>query len=341
MFQRILVPLDGSSRAEQALPIAGRIAQASNGVLVLLRVASFPIDVISYPAGETGATSSIAEDVFEEAKAYLNTVKSVSYLSGIHVEKEVALGHAAQRILSVVETNAIDLVVMCSHGRTGAKRWLIGSVAEKVAHHTPVPVLILRKGSFAPPDSTSHSFDPLRVLVPLDGSAQAKAAIVPAGQLTAALSAPGRGSLHLTRVVALPTIDQERSGEPEASVQKTKRYLRSTVEHIREGLVASSLADLNLSITWSVCTDDDIAAGIIRVAENGEDAEGAGVFGRCQMIAMATHGRGAYQRLAMDSITERVLHGTSLPLLIVRPPLPMKDALLHQKKASAASYRLD
>jgi len=157
---------------------------------------------------------------------------------------------------------------------------------------------------------------------------------VPAGQLAAALSAPGRGSLHLTRVVAFPAVDQRSRGEGEASMQKAKRYLSSTVGHLREGLVAGSLADLKLSVTWSVSRDDDIAAALIGVAENGEDAEGAGVFGRCQMIAMATHGRGAFQRWAMGSITERVLHGARLPLLIVRSPLTMK-------KASTAYYRID
>jgi len=128
----------------------------------------------------------------------------------------------------------------------------------------------------------------------------------------------------LTRVVKPVTPDGVEK-DPEGSQQflyKAKRYLSSTVEHLhlREGLIAPAVADLKLPITWSVAVDTDVASALIRVAENGEDAEGAGVFGGCDLIAMATHGYGGIQRWAMGSITERVLSATKLPLLIVRPP---------------------
>lgn len=91
-------------------------------------------------------------------------------------------------------------------------------------------------------------------------------------------------------------------------------------DQLREGLFASPVADLKLSITWSVTVDTDIAAGIIRVAEQGEDAEGTGVVDSSQVIAMATLGYSRLQQWVMGSITLRVLHATRLPLLIVRPP---------------------
>lgn len=78
-------------------------------------------------------------------------------------------------------------------------------------------------------------------------------------------------------------------------------------------------AHLNVSITWSVVFENDVAHAIIRMAENGEDAECAGVFGGCDLIAMATHGRGGLQHWVLGSITERVLGATKLPILIVRP----------------------
>lgn len=139
-------------------------------------------------------------------------------------------------------------------------------------------------------------------------------------QLIAALSAPGPGALHLMRVVVLPGAAKISPSEREAIMHKAKQYLRATVEHIRQGLVASPVADLKLAITWSVTIDDDIASGIIRVAEDGEDAEWAGAQDGSDVIAMATHGYSGLQRWAMGSVTERVLHATRLPLLIVRPP---------------------
>jgi nucleotide-binding universal stress UspA family protein len=89
---------------------------------------------------------------------------------------------------------------------------------------------------------------------------------------------------------------------------------------MRAGLIAAHGIDHRLSVTWSATIGDDIATGIARMAENGEAVEGGGVFEGCDIIAMATHGYSGLQRWAVGSITERVLHATRLPLLIVRPP---------------------
>jgi len=127
-------------------------------------------------------------------------------------------------------------------------------------------------------------------------------------------------------VVVLPGIEQMNHTERETILQKAKQNLSSTVQEIREGLIANYGADLHLSITWSVTLDDDITGGIVRMAENGEDAERAGTPCRCDIIAMATHGYSGLQRWTLGSITERVLHSTQLPLLIVRPtPLMAKN----------------
>lgn len=324
MFQHVLVPLDGSPRAEQALPVAARIARASGGTLTLLRVVTHLIEVDLHPVQLSKRLELALEEDVAKANDYLAHVTSSDELKGINLRTEALTGPPAQTILLFADMQHVDLVVMCSHGEMGFKRWVLESVAQKVARHGPVPVLVLREGGRALASPHPNTGGSLRALVPLDGSARAKAAIAPAAQLIAALSAPAQGALHLTRVVLLPEAKHIGYGEREEILQKAKKYLSSTVEHIREGLVASSVADLKLSITWSVTIDDDIAAGIIGVAEDGEDAEGAGVFGRCDVIAMATHGYSGMQSWAMGSVTERVLHATRTPLLIVRPP-DMKD----------------
>jgi nucleotide-binding universal stress UspA family protein len=274
----------------------------------------------SYVAMEPLITEREIDLRLEEAKDYLGNLTHSSTLQGVSTKTLVLFGQPDANILSVVDAQQIDLIVMCSHRYTGMTRWLMGSVAEKVAHHTPAPVLVLREGKPPLANLRPDGSGSLRMLVPLDGSARAEAAIAPAAQLVAALTAPGRGALHLTHVVVMPGIEQMSHSERESILREAKQKLRSTVEAIRGGLVADYDAGLNLSITWSVTIDDDIAAGIVRVAENGEDAEGAGVFGGCDMIAMATHGYSGLQRLALGSMTERVLHSTTLPLLIVRPP---------------------
>jgi nucleotide-binding universal stress UspA family protein len=329
MFRNILVPLDGSPRAELALPVAARLAQASGGTVVLLQVFNPPEEYVSYVTLQPIITPLILATKLEEARHYLNNLTHSGDLASVHTETEVMQGEVAANILSLTDARHINLIVMSSHGYTGMTRWVMGSVAEKVARYAPVPVLIVRKGKPLLAATHAHDGGSLRALVPLDGSARSETAIAPAAHLIAALAAPGRGALYLTQVVIMPGIQTVSRSEQESILHEAKENLSATVEEIREGLVADYGADLQLSITWSVTIDDDIAAGIVRVAENGEDAEGAGVFGGCDVIAMATHGYSGLQRWALGSITERVLHATRLPLLIVRPP----DVIVREHRA--------
>ncbi len=325
MFKQILVPLDGSARAEQALPVASQIAHFSGGTVVLLSVESLPSELEAYPSADPGAIQSIIDSNLEEARNYLQSKASSSNLADVHTQTEAIVGQVATAILSAVDTYHIDLIVMCSHGYTGIQRWAMGSVAEKVAHRSPVPVLMLRDGGPMLVGQHMHAANPLRALVPLDSSTHAVAAITPAAWLVAALSTPAQGMLHLLQVVVLPGTAQISHNEREAILQEAKQYLVSTVENIREGSVASSVADLKLPLTWSVTIDDDIASGIIRMAENGENVEGAGKIDRCDLIAMTTHGYGGLQQWSMGSVTERILQITRLPILIV--PMSQLDLM--------------
>jgi nucleotide-binding universal stress UspA family protein len=318
MYTRILVPLDGSARAESALPVAARVARASGGSVMLVQIV--PIPVLYETSTAASYTADLIEAEINEAKDYLKALARGDVLAGIKTETCALFGAAAQSILAVATSYRVDLIVMTSQGKTGMKRWVLGSVAQKVACHSPIPVLALHEAgamlSGPRPDGGT-----LRALVTLDGSALAKAALEPAAQLVAALAVPEHGVLHLLRVVKPPQIDEKKLG-PELSaslkseaLHKARTYMQSIVTHLREG----PLAALHLELTWSVTLDDDIAGAIIRLAENGEDTEGAGVPGRCDMIAMATHGRTGFQHWVLGSVTERVLGATHLPILIVHP----------------------
>jgi nucleotide-binding universal stress UspA family protein len=325
MFRRILVPLDGSARAERAIPVAARIARASGGSLILLRVVNAALEFWPSLVSEPTMTQSIIDANLAEAQRYLADMTSSVELDGITREQVVLFGPTGPAILSVAHSYHADLIALCSHGYTGMTRWVMGSVAEKVVRSAPIPVFVLRERGPVPAGPHPDAMRPLRALVALDGSTLSKAAIEPAASLIAALSAPAQGAMHLVRVVQLtsPGGKEQDLGEGEENeqlLQKAKRYLGSTVEQLREGLVAPAVAELKLPVTWSVAVAKDAAGAIVRVAENGEDAEGAGVFGGCDIIAMATHGYGGRERWVLGSITERVLNATRLPLLIVRPP---------------------
>jgi nucleotide-binding universal stress UspA family protein len=214
MFRNILVPLDGSSRAERALPVAARLAQASGGTVVLLRVVRFSTEFVPYPEADPWTIRTINDADLAEARNYLEHITDMSSLSDVQTETTVIKGRAADTILSVVETYHIDLIMLCSHGYTGMKRWVLGSVAEKVARSAPIPVLVLREDGPAPASPHPDPTHPLRVLVTLDGSELAKAALEPAASLIAALATPAQGALHLVRVVK-PVSPEKEEKDPE------------------------------------------------------------------------------------------------------------------------------
>ena len=333
MFRRILVPMDGSALAERALPIAARLARSSGGSITLLRVVPSPLAFTSQPTESSVPMQGDVDSDLAGAVAYLTRITASSELAGVATNTEVVRGTPAEMILSVARSQQMDIIIMCSHGYTGMTRWALGSVAEKVASHAPVPVLVLRKGGLVPASPHPDAPRPLRVLVALDGSTRAELGIEPAAYLSAALAAPFQGALHLMQVVKPANADIGESnidedGESQAVLDRVRRYLSSLVGHLVEGRMISAVTDLKLPVSWSVAVDPDIASALIRVAENGDDAQEAGVSGGCDIITMTTHGYGGVQRWAMGSITARVLRATRLPLLIVRPPDMMEKSTL-------------
>jgi len=324
MFKRILVPLDGSSRAEQVIPVAARIARATDGTIVMLQALNPPVDFMPYQVPIPVPSPQLIDAELEKAEEYLESVKGAGSLVGVHVETAVVLGQPASVILAEAGKRQLDLIALCSHGYTGMTRWLLGSVAEKVARHATVPTLILREGGSAPVGIRAGA---VNLLVPLDGSELAEASILPAAHLAAALSASERGMLHLLQVVILPGGEQNKVSGRDEILRAAQQYIRATVERVR-GIFTSE--KINVAVTGSVTIDDDIASAIARVAECGEKTEDGEGCERSDIIAMATHGRGGLQLWTMGSVTERVLQATNLPLLIVRPAEPSAPPLCCQ-----------
>jgi nucleotide-binding universal stress UspA family protein len=292
---------------------------------VLLRAVSTATEFWPFLPGQQPLATTTINSAMSEAQHYLDKVRTTFHAQDVVIETILQIGPAVSTILQIASDRHVDLVVLCSHGYTGLTRQIMGSVAERVARHAPVPVLVLREGGPIPSGPHIDASRMLRVLVPLDGSVQAKAALAPAAALVAGLAAPKTSALHLTRVVkplAAHHQQEEAVLEHTRTVQHAKDSLQKTVEHLREGWSTPEIAPLNLTITWSVATDAHVADGILRVAEMGEEAEGISPPGGCEIIAMATHGYSGVSLLTMGSVTERVLNATKLPMLIVRPPLP-------------------
>src|ERR1700674_54485 len=133
MLSTILVPLDGSALAEQALPFAERVARATRARLLLARV------VPPFSAAETSIEGSIAI----AARENLEEVAEKLRRAEITVEVALREGDAATQIVRTVEAGDADLIIMSTHGRSGVGRWLYGSVADAVIRMAQVPVMLI------------------------------------------------------------------------------------------------------------------------------------------------------------------------------------------------------
>lgn len=238
-------------------------------------------------------------------------------LEGIEVAQEVIQGNPAATILARAQAQQTDLIVMCSHGRTGIKRWALGSVAQKVARHSSASVLILREGESGF-FNEQPQIRPARVMIALDGSSLAESAIQPAIALGTALSAPFPGALHLVQV--LPFSNDFDYGQDDAvakarrhDVQEAQTYLRGLQKQLLE-------ENSDLYIMASLAMSMDIAETLLTIAETGEGDGMSAITSTSDIIALATHGRSGPARWVMGSVTERMLGATRLPLLVVRPP---------------------
>ena len=314
MFQRILVPLDGSTRAESALPVAARLAQASGGSVILLHVTVPPVSSGKFSTPEAYAIIGTDEEL-AEATEHLKILAQSDTLKGVTTEVQTLVGAAAPTILAATQALHADLLVLNSHGHTGFRHWKLGSVAHKLVPHSPVPVLVLRDGGPVPTTAAGH---PVRALVPLDGSPLSEAALLPAAQLVAALAPAAPRVLQLLRVEDMrpsygkfrSAVDSYYDAQMRAQAkQEDEQYLRGVARRCAEG----ELARYNLAVNSTVEIDPDVAEAIVRVAEqtNGTEPSGA------QVIAMATHGHGGLQHWVLGSVAERVLQSTKLPLLVV------------------------
>jgi nucleotide-binding universal stress UspA family protein len=309
-FQRILVPLDGSIRSERALPVAACIARIFGGSLVIMQ---------SILPSQTTAryASGVVENARASATHYLNMVAQSKDLSGTTITPDIFIGHPEEMIFAAARLHQSDLIVMCSKGQTGLKRWALGSVTQKVARSSPVPVLVLRDDNHLRRQERTNTPQSIRVMVALDGSQLAEATLAPAAYLSTALSAPARGALHIVRILHLPsTFEYGQNDSVAQAIQQETPPAMDYLHTIEQQLRESEFASLNLQITTALDHDLDCAGKLLKLAEQGEGADGTNV---CDLMALATHGRSGPKRWVMGSVAERVLNTTHLPTLIVRP----------------------
>jgi len=294
MIKRILVPLDGSDFAESALSAALDLARRAKASIHLVS-AQEEVPAWVYPGIPAAMTEwrieyfdRLIEKLREETEAEITTA--------------MPDGHVAEELEYEAARSDADLVVMATHGRGPVTRAWLGSVADAFVRQTRRPVLMVRPSEEEAVQADWGGAE--RILIPLDGSGLAEAAIV------CALEVGGlyKASYHLVRVVHFP-VGPTSSYIPDAA-EINEEVVRAAEAEAEGYLTAAEarLAERGVSVDHSVVVAPQVARGILAAATSE----------RCDVIAMATHGS-RLRRLALGSVADKVLRSSDLPVLLVRP----------------------
>jgi len=297
MYTKILVPLDGSATAEAVLPYAEALAAGFRTAVELLSV----ID-IGAVAGHLAAEDSLRSDsVIASAEK-----NSASYLENIAkpfsrfaTECRIVRGKPEEAILHMASQDHNSLIAMATHGRSGAKRWLLGSVAEKVLRGTTNPLFLVRAAiATATPQRIINS-----IVVPLDGSSLAELILPTVSNWAQALDV----EVTLIRAFEFPASAYYGSAENLPDYDALREDARKeAADYLKQK--AESLIGEGVRTVSTLTVEGPAADEIIGCAQTAPRA----------VIAMSTHGRSGVRRWILGSVTEKVVRHGNDPVLVVR-----------------------
>jgi nucleotide-binding universal stress UspA family protein len=296
MFKNLLIPLDGSAMAESVLPVAAELASRFKAGIILIHV--IEKDAPQKIHGESHLTEPA------QAQLYLDRIKMNVFGPEQKVETHVhtaEIKNVAGSIVNHLGEFGNDLVIMCSHGRGGARDLLFGSIAQQVVALGTVPLLLFPSG-LAQQQSLS---DWRRILVPLSADQQHAASIPVAINLARTL----RASLHLLQVI--PTY-----GKLSGDWIATSRFLPSTTDHLLdeiedEGMeylkiYKQELEQQGLDVNTAILRGEPVELISQMVAQNDID-----------LMVLGTHGTVGTEAFWTGSIMPRICASCKIPLLLV------------------------
>ena len=284
-IKELVVLLDGSEYAAQALPWAKAISKASEAHLILLS----SVKEQSKSPPEQVEASQI------EREGYLQTVADQLRNEGFSADFDIQSGFIAPATKSLIDHNGIDLVVTSTRGKSGAQNWLTGGVSRKLIHEIDQPILLVT--AEAKENGTMPQIE--RLLVALDGSINSERVLPYARALGLAFQC----ELILLSVPAVPRVQNYRAAADVVETIRAKavanmyKFLEAVARSLREdGLVVRTLVAGSMP-----------ARTIVDMAES----EGA------DLIMITSRGRGGLDYLMIGSVAQRIVENTSIPVFIV------------------------
>jgi nucleotide-binding universal stress UspA family protein len=315
MDRSVLVPLDGSEFSEHALPLAVDIVRKAGGTLHLCHVQA-PVATV-YSETPLFLQDNLAQQMSaterKRLQAYLEGVagRIRNTVPGIVVTTNLQEGEPAVTLQKHADVAGIDLVLMTSHARGAVGRFWLGSVADELLRHLPVPILVVRPAANLP--QVGAEVLPKVIVVPLDGTPLAEQMVRTAADVAKVCDA-GLTLLRVIKpVVAMtPPVGGASMGQMAAELidrlTAVQKELRKEALTYLERVAAPFRAE-GLRVTTRVTQDEQPAVAILSEAE----LEGAG------LIALATHGRRGLSRLVLGSVADKVVRAAKMPVLLCRP----------------------
>jgi len=303
MIRSILVPLDGSDFAEHALPIAADLARKAGAVLHLAHVHN-PVIAEAW----MGVTIPDHADlhVRQDEQVYLaDVVRRLTEKAPLTVETALLDGDVGVALKDYAQRNSIDLVVMGTHARGAFARFWLGSVADDLVAEITQPILLIRPGEGKAGMAREAALK--SIVVPLDGSAEAEAAVWPAAEM-AKLFGASLSLVHVNLPPILPSYLPDGVSVTGIGLEEVEARARSEREEAQRYLngVAATLAVRGVQARTDVVVEERVSAGIL--AEAGARQAG--------LIAMETHARRGLARLFLGSVADEVVRGGDVPVLL-------------------------
>jgi nucleotide-binding universal stress UspA family protein len=288
-MRRLLIPLDGSKFSETVLTHIEILVKHYNAEIVLLRVVPF-----LWPSGFIHVRE-MGDKLDKEASNYLFAINAKLRGKGIEGDFFVREGNVAEAICDFAKDNGIDLIAMTSHGRGGVRRWALGSVADKVVQSSPVPILLYRIRGDRIEDCNYK-----KILIPIDGSKFSENIFPQASKFVETFN---------SKISFLHVMDT-RLTENFAAAKDIFIYEEETAKQgIRDYFISLENRAKESKVTHELLIEKgDPAEVICDFAEKNE----------VDLIAMSTHGRSSISRWALGSVADRVLRGSSKPILLIR-----------------------
>jgi len=297
MYRTILVPLDGSEFAEEALPLAKALASKIGAELHLAHVV-LPEPDVDFKTPQEDL--EWRERVREGADRYLTELAEHAVTEGISTLTAVLEGPVSATLLDYADEQEVDLIALTGHGSGGVRRWWLGSVADSLLRAGKVDILLVRPWDETE-ERSGHEARFHRILVPLDGSELAESA------LDSAIDLAGRfgASLVAVRVVPKP-------------LELTSIYGVRGVEIRGEGHRVR-VAD---ATTYITALADRVTAVPVEahVVESSSAADGIVDSARAleaDLVVLSSRGLGGLSRAVIGSVADKVLRGTTRPVLVV------------------------